>query len=401
MLLKFAFRNVMRNKKRTLLTALAVFFAAFVTSLSQAWTTGMMDMLFSNIVKFQTANIRIATDEFVKRERFFPLDELVYDNEQLIKDIKKIENVETVEERIRFGILLGRGDNTTEAIGMGINLLSNKLEIDKKLIEGGIAKSGMFIGSRLARKLKVKKDDKLLIATITSEGGLNGIKLPIKGIFEYKIGMFDSKFFYIGLADAKKLLKIYEGTTEIFVYTKSLGAMPKVKTEISKLLPEGVSAMDIKEQLGGLYMMFEIAGVMMLFFESLILFLASFIIINTMMMAIFERTKEIGTLKALGMDDRQIFVNFTLEGAIIGAIGGVAGIVIGYIVIFIIAKVGMDFTTVAQGVDFPFPYVMRPIGRFRDAIISLLLSIAVPAIAAMFPARRASKMTPSEALRAR
>ena len=172
-----------------------------------------------------------------------------------------------------------------------------------------------------------------------------------------------------------------------------------LKTDIVKLLPVNLTAETYKEQLGTLYETLDSTKVIYSIVEGVILFLASFVIINTMMMAIFERIREIGTMKALGMTDRELFINFTLEGALLGAAGGILGAAVGFCIIAVLSHTGIDMTTQLQGLDMPFEYIIRPRIGILDLVISLSISIVIPALAAMIPARHARKLMPAEALR--
>ncbi len=399
MFVKYAFRNVLRNKKRSFLTTLAIFFAAFIVMVSQGMISGMLDYFVKNFVNFQTGNVRITTEEFIKRERFMPVDSLVYGSEELIRKIYEIEGVDHVNERIRFGLLLSYHDNTVESLGMGINLLTNEFKLGEKLVEGRLEDSGMYIGVGLAKKLGVGMNEEILMATKTSEGGLNAIKLPVKGIFKTTIDMFDANVFFLSSEDAKRLLKVFGATTEIYVFTKKTDMTEKVQDEIKKILPPGVVALNYKETIGPLYSLLEQMRIIFVFAEAIILFLASFVIINTMMMAIFERMQEIGTLKAMGMTQRDLFNNFTLEGAYMGLIGGILGTVVGFIAITVIGAVGLDMGDVYKGMEFPIESVLRVETKGTDFLISLMVSIIIPPLAAMIPARFAGRLTPAEALR--
>jgi putative ABC transport system permease protein len=270
--------------------------------------------------------------------------------------------------------------------------------LKKKLISGKVTESGIYIGYRLAEKLKVKQGEELLLAAKTSEGGLNGIKLKIEGVFSFGMN-YDKKFFYINLKDARKLLKIYNGTTEIYIFAHEFGLIDKINTEVQKILPAGIIVQTFQEQLGDLYSTMEKSKSIYAFIEFLILFLASFVIINTMMMAIFERLREIGTLKALGMTDRELFLNFTCEGMIIGAIGGLLGATVGFLIIFTLSKQGIDMTSQMKSIDWPIEHIFKPKVEFIDLVVAALISIVVPALSAMIPARYARKLMPAEALR--
>ncbi len=400
MIIKFAFRNVLRNKKRSFLTVVTIFLAAILVGLAQGWINGMVGIYIDNYTKYQTGHIRITTEEFKKREKFLPVDELVYDSDDIINRALKIEGVRAVRERIRFGILLGNKETTTESVGMGIDLKNNEFDLSEKLVSGRIADSGIYIGDKLAEKLGVNQGEDLLIATKTSEGGLNGIKLRVEGIF--RLGMiYDKKFFFIGLGDAKRLLKIYNGTTEIFIFAHEISLAEKLKEEIQGLLPAaaGFKVETYREQIGDFYETIEASKSIYGFIEALVLFLASFVIINTMMMAIFERMKEIGTMKAMGMTDRELFLNFTCEGAILGAVGGILGATVGFFIILAIAQNGIDFSAQFENIDMPFEYILRPRIGIAELLIAVVISIIVPSLAAMIPARYARKLMPADALR--
>ncbi len=399
MLLKFAFRNVFKNKKRTVLTASAVFFAALIVSIAMGWINGMIDMMMANYEKYQTGDFRIATENFLKREKFVPVDEIIADSRELMSKIRLIPDVSSAEERIKFGIMLANGDNTVFAFGMGIDLKDSNLKLQEKIIEGTIEESGIYIGKNLAKKLGVKLGDNLLLATKTSEGGLNGIKLPVKGIFKYNVITFDDQFFFISLLDARRLLKIPAGTTELLIYTKNRVSADRIGKEINGLLYQGLSAKNMREQLGNLYDTFEVMRWIYYFIYAIIVFLASFVVVNTMMMAVFERNREIGTLKAMGMTEGDIFMNFLLEGGIIGGLGSITGGALGYIFNFVFNKTGFNFDFAMQGLAVPMEYIIRPLIGPDVLIATILFGVLIPAAATIYPANRAKKLQPAEALR--
>lgn len=395
----FALRNVLRNKKRSFLTALSILVAGIVVCFAQSWVTGLLDVYVRNSADYQTGHIRLTTNGFLDRERFFPVDEVMTDAEAIRTGIQSLPEIEGVEERIRFGILLGHGDATVEAVGLGIDLRRSRLGLPRKLSEGRLEESGIYVGTVLAKKLGVRVGDDLLLATKTTEGGLNGIKLKVAGIAHLGISVYDRKFFYLSLADAKRLLKIRQGTTEMLVFVKRIDRTDEAAAQVRALLPEGITAATYKAQLGNFYEVLKSTRIIYLFMEALILFLASFVIINTMMMAIFERLREIGTLKALGLTNRELFVNFTLEGAIVGAAGGIVGTLLGFVLIAVLNHTGINMQAAFQNVDMPLEYIIRPPVRLSQLAVAMGLTLLMPTLAAMIPARYAMKLTPAESLR--
>lgn len=395
----FAFRNILRNRKRTLLTATAILFAAMIAALTHGWTNGVLDMYFQNIVKYQTGNLRITSAGFLKREKFFPVDEVVPGDEELLDRIRGLPGVESAEERLKFGIALGAGDKTVYAVGMGIDLKNSILDIPDKVISGQFTNGGLWIGEGLREKLGVQVGDELLLAAKTFWGGLNGIKLPVRGIVRIGVASMDDKMFFLSLFDAKRLLKIRAAAAEILVFTKSSEEIPAVRDALKTVLPSGAVAQTMPEQLKTLYDLFSVGKGIFYYMEALILLLASFVVINTMMMSVFERTREIGTLKAMGMTDREIFINFLYEGAMIGAIGGLIGGLTGYALVLYFRWTGLDLRFAMSGMDMPVDYIMRPSISPDILVVTILLSILIPMLSTIIPARRAWKLMPSEALR--
>lgn len=397
---KLAIKNMKRNKKRSFLTVLSVFSAALIVGVAQGWISGLMDFYIDMYIKNQTGLVRVASDEFIKRERFMPVEENIQDADILVDQIKKIPGVTEVEPRVRFGILLSNGDNTIESLGVGLNLAENRYKLSEKMTEGKLGKSGIYIGHMLAKRLGIKQGQDILIASKTSEGGLNGIKLRVEGIFKMNNSYFDRKFFFISLTDAQRLLKMNNGATEILIYGNDREKVDELKSAIAKVVPAGIRAQAYTEQIGSLYAMLKGMKYMFVIFGGMIIFLASFVIVNTMMMNIFERIRELGTMKALGMTDNEVFWGITLEGAIMGAIGGVLGSVIGYSAIGIINLTGgVNLETMMKSIDMPFDYIMYPKMSFLSMMGAVILCIIVPAFAAMIPARYSNKLMPAEALR--
>ena len=398
MIISFAIRNVLRNRKRSFLTFLTILFAAMLTAVSQSWVNGILNLYVTNFTKYQTGHLRVTTEEYVKREKFMPVDEFIYDAAPLMERLSSMKGVKRVEERIRFGILLGHGETTVQAMGMGIDLKNNIFDIGRKIREGSLEESGIYIGYGLAEKLGVRLRDEILLATKTSQGGLNGIKLGIRGIFNMGM-LFDKKLFFIGLPDARRLLKLNGSATEIYVYLKDIRRCDEFTKQLSETLPAGLTARTYKEQMGEFFSMLDSMKSIYAFIEILILSLASFVIINTMMMAIFERLREIGTMKAMGMTDMELFLTFTCEGAILGTAGGIIGSTLGFLVIMYLGHRGIDMSSQFAGIDMPFEYIIKPAARGVDLFISISLSIIVTSMAAMIPARFARRLTPAEALR--
>lgn len=450
MILKIAFRNIFRNGRRTILSAMSVFFAAMITGLAQGWINGALGLFVDNFVNYQTGHIRIRSQEFEKRKRFMPVDSPVANSSALAQKIRNIDKVETVEERIYFTMLLGtesiqrshtrleidenkatveskniskdnfglsgekklkseqrknegatikKQESTIPVLAIGVNLGKSRFDLNHHLKEGSLTQNGIVAGKRLAEKTGARKGQEILLVSRTAEGGLNGIKLPIQGITETGIPMFDERVLFLPLAEAKKLLKLHGDSTELYVYLKDESDLDEVLKQIAPLLSGDLILQSYKESLGSFYGTLQMAKIAYLFIESMILFLASFVIINIMMMAIFERMHEIGTLKALGMKDRQLVSQFAIEGGIVGLLGGIPGALVGFGIISYLSHIGVNLGNMVESFDAPISYIIYPQLKLIYLVYALILSVAIPALTALIPALYTRKLKPAEALR--
>lgn len=400
MILKYALRNIRRNKKRTLISAMSVFGGAFFVGVIYAYLNGMLDMLVSNYIKYQTGNVRITTEAFLGRQKFFPVDELVDTSGELVATIENVEGVTGVEKRVRFGILLVKDNVPLPVLGVGIDIENNGFNLKEKVVEGELSDSGIFLGKRLADKLEKKLGDELLIASETALGGFNGLKLPITAIVETRVIHYDERFLYLPMAEASRLLKLNGDVPEVFVYAeRGEDATREVKVKLEGILSGDLTAQTYMEQMGGLYDYMTTAKTIYFFIEMAILFLACVVIINTMMMAIFERMREIGTMKALGFTEGQLFGMFTAEGALIGAIGGIPGAVCGWALIYYLSIHGLNLGEAMTGVDYPMEYILYPYSRPSDLVAIIFIVLVVPGLASMIPSRYIKRYLPADALR--
>ncbi|RKY98038.1 MAG: hypothetical protein DRQ10_07865 [Candidatus Hydrothermota bacterium] len=296
--------------------------------------------------------------------------------------------------------MVSRGDTTLPVFVMALNPPDAGwlLDIEDDVIDGSTDLSrGVLIGKDLANSLGVGAGDTLILLAKTSEGGLGGAKLPVEGVIEFGFAQYDRRFMLMDLSRAQKLLRMGDGVTEILVFLKN----PKDADAFARSLklPQGLEAKSINELLGPIAAMIRFADIFYALFFGFLVALAAFAIVNTMTVAVFERMREIGTLKALGMTDNEIFELFTLEGALLGLAGGLAGSALGYGLAAILAKHGINYGSMLKNISLPIPYVIYPKLDIGTVLFALLLVLVMSALAAAIPSWTARKLTPAEALR--
>ena len=281
--------------------------------------------------------------------------------------------------------------------------------LNQKMVEGRIIRSGyeeMNIGEKLARDMGLKVGDTLTIVTQTAYGSITAMNLKVVGIFNYGVPSIDRTTFYLPLDKAQELLDLNGAVTEIFILVKDMNEAPEVSKEIGTSLNQvypGQFTAKAWQDVGILSVYMGLAKNVYASIYFLILFLASFTILNTMFMSVLERTKEIGMMKSLGMKNRQVMGVILLEALLIGFIASFIGAMWGAGIAYYLAVEGIDFSAVFDAIkgtmNIPISYVYRALFSWGIVFFGFCMGILFSVLAAIPPALRAAKMEPTEALR--
>ena len=421
-ILKMAFRNVGRNKRRTMLSAVAISIAVMVVLVMRGYMGGITDSMVDSLAKTETGHIKIAHSEYYERQDMMPLEHAVdgFNGEgykPLVSLLESVDGVKIVAPRIKFGVLLNFDGKSRSALGMGIDANSEKMvaSLDRMMVEGQYFgddenSKSVILGSALAGKLGIKLNDKLTILARTAYDSLRGMTFRVTGIFSHGMSSLDSKLFYIPIGAAARLLEMGNGASELILMTDNIEYAQEVADEIrSRFTGQGSYLEDGKTPLYAVvpwqeqetfYSMFRSATRMYDFVFVGLLILASTVIINTTMMVIYERVREIGTIGALGMTGRQIVLLFVVEAMIISAIGSFLGMAAGGGIDLFLSIKGIDLQALSGGsTDMPTTDIIYPHFGASLLVGSFLFGVAVASVIAFIPSLRAARIQPVEALR--
>ncbi|MEJ5284694.1 MAG: ABC transporter permease [Brevinematia bacterium] len=420
MLIKMAFRNIKRNKRRSMLAIISVGLALMLVVVLQGLVDGLVENMIKNSTKNESGHIRIMSEEYFKNLQYMPVQHLVYNPEEVINFIKSDKNIaakiEIITERMRFPVLLQHSGNNKAAIGIGGDIENEKslLMLDKSIVEGSyltgnvIEKDGkkyreVIIGKKLAEILELKVGDNFSLMLQGADLGLHIPRFYVVGIFRTGLNMIDENLFMVNIEDAKKILKTDGGVQEILIMLKNHKEAIPLSKKIKSLLKEKdeykyLTSADWRESSGFLAMMDQALKIYNFLYFT-IAFLGAFIITNIMMMIVLERKREIGILKSMGMKKREILFLFTAEGIILGGIGSVAGVILGTLINIPLSIFGIDFTSSMGSLNFPVDNVIRWSITIGSIISSMVLGIFVSAIVSIIPSRHAAKMKAVDAIR--
>ena len=406
-----------------MLSAIAITVAVMMVVVMRGYIGGVKDSMLDSLSKIQTGHVKIVHPEYFDKEDMMPLEYMVdgFDEDgykQLVPLLESIKDVKTVSPRIKFGVLLSFKGKNRSALGIGID---PKIEEDippfDKIIEEGQyfgddenARS-IIIGVGLANKLGMKLNDKITILARTAYDSLKGMTFTVTGIFRYGISSTDSELFYVPIGAAARLLEMGNGVSELILMVDKIEDSERVADEIrSKFQQQNGAYLEDNvtpryaiipwQEQGSFLTMFETATSMYDFIFIFFLVLASTVIINTTMMVIYERMREIGTIGALGMAGKQIVLLFAIEAIIISAIGSFLGIVVGGGFDLYLSTVGINLRALSGGsMDIPTTDIIYPRFGLSLLIGSFLFGVVVASLAAFIPSLRAARIQPVEALR--
>jgi ABC-type lipoprotein release transport system permease subunit len=256
-----------------------------------------------------------------------------------------------------------------------------------------------FIGQGLARAMDVEVGDRFTLAGGTSHGQTRQRTMTVVGIYDLGLEEIEKRTVYISLAEAQRLFDLPGQSTEVVIFLEALGQEDDVIEALNATLtgveidPWKTSFPDLERTLGT-------KNAVMNVFSVVVQLAAGIGILNLLLMAVYERTREIGVLGALGMRPRQISLLFAFEGVIIGLVGVVVGVVLGLLMNAVLGRVGLDYTAFANLTSYMAlvserVYPTLGIERLPERALTVAL-IAV--LASLYPAYQASRREPAEAL---
>jgi ABC-type lipoprotein release transport system permease subunit len=223
--------------------------------------------------------------------------------------------------------------------------------------------------------------------------------MTITGIYDVGMAEIEKRTIYMSLGEAQDLYGLNEQVTEVMVSLKQIGQEPAVMRALEPLLP-GYEIVSWQTNMPELQQTIEMKSGIMDIFGVIILVIAGIGILNMLLMAVYERTREIGLLGALGMKPRHISNLFLLEGALIGLVGLAFGVVFGLIINITLGQIGLDYSQFTSITEYTALINERIYPTFGlEKIIQRTLTVVIIAtLAAFLPAREAARNEPAEAL---
>lgn len=412
-LMKIAFKNLFRSKLRTAVSIIAIAFGVMIVVFARGIVVGMIDSVFADHIQYNSGHIKIIDQDYLKKERLLSLQYPVegfrgQDLDKMIEMLGSLDKVEAVIPRLKFAAMASTEEDLVTMSGWGVSPDKELLytSIGEYLEEGRMVRPGrqeVVMGTALLDKLDARVGDRITLLFNTAFGSLKGVTFEIVGRLETGLKLLNEAVFYLPLDQAQRFLEMDGQVTELLLFLPGREAVPQVLPGVEELLSweggENYLALSYRET-SDLIPLMDLSEMIFNFIYIFLVLLSCIVVINTMIMIIRERTREIGMMVALGLEKREILSLFLIEGGFMGLIGSLAGALAGYFLNSYLGKVGFDYGQALAGMDADILLntMIYPAASLENTIFAFILGTVIVVLACLFPARRAVKLEPTEAM---
>jgi putative ABC transport system permease protein len=408
--IKLAWRNIWRNWRRTILTSLAVAFGMISIIFTYSYIKGVSESIYRTLIETELGHVKIVSREFLRLERVMPREQLVYNAQSIEDGISSLPGISTMTERIKFRLILSSEEENEPSLGVGINPEQEKnlFDLRQHLIQGSYfqeSSAGMLIGDGLAQKLGAGIGDELLAVTTDINYSTYALTFTVVGIFKTGFTFMDKNFIYIPIEKAQEMLDCDGAAHEILLLLEDPEKAREISSEILIFLEENglentLTAVPWLDSFFITYLPF--ANIAVSSILLIIMLISALVILNTMLMAVVERTHEIGIIKSMGMRNGGVVALILVEATYIGLLGVFIGGLIGSGLSLLAQNTGLNFTRMMEKMEFEFAFfspIIYPKFTLGILLGAAVFCLATTLFAAIYPARKASRMEPVEALR--
>lgn len=400
---QMALRNVGRNRRRSLLTGLTVLFGVMVVVNTRGLMWGLQSMMIEDTVEARLGALQVHRRGYVDAADAAPLGLSLPDDAAFRARILAVPNVAGAAGRLVFSGLATNGRAQTLFVGRGLDLAHEQEACPKmntSVAEGGATLAvgdgtAALLGSGLAEAFGAEAGGTVTVQATSPGGRVNSLDLTVKGLTTTAFPFENQRVVTLPLATAQSLVGLDGKVTEYAVRVHELARLDETAAALRAALGPEYEVHTWRELQPFLRDIMNVQN-SILGGISLLLFVVVLTgIVNTLSMSVFERTREIGTLLAVGMRRRAVLRLFLLEGAVLGVVGGLLGAGMGRLVVAAVASLGIRFQV--SGLN--AVSILRPTVTPTFVLSTVAVATAGALLASLWPAWRASRLDPVEALR--
>jgi putative ABC transport system permease protein len=403
-LFKMAWRNLWRHRGRTAIVAAAIAGTMMLMMWYDGLVGGFNEAIYGNAIRVMGGNIQIHAAGYAAEVNQLPLLPLAND-QALVQAALAQPQVLAAARRINTG---GMATTREGAFGVTIVGVEPAQELPVSLVAQEVSagrylapddQDMVYIGQGLATAMGVTVGDRFTLAGRDTHQQMRSRTMTVAGIYDIGMPDIEKRTIYMALGEAQSLYGLSGQVTEIAISLKQIGEEAAVMDALRPSLA-GAEIVSWQTSFPELEQALATKGGVMNVFSVIMMFIVGIGILNLLLMAVYERTREIGILGALGLKPSEISLLYVLEGVLMGLVGVAAGVVLGLLLNGLLGQVGMDFsqfssitsyTALISGRVYPTWGVDKLLGRALTVLV-------ITTLAALYPAREAAQREPAEAL---
>jgi putative ABC transport system permease protein len=402
MILALAWKNIWRNKKRSLIITVAIAFGLWGGLFSGAVMMGMVESVVETAINRDLSHIQIHKMDYSKDKEIV---NYIPGSMHVLENLKKIDNVKAVSGRTLIDGMISSPTSSfgTKIIGINPEDAIKVTDIHQSLVEGKYFgekyRNQIIVGKKLTERLDLKLRSKVVLSFQNLEGEITYIACRIVGIYKTASTLFDESNVYVQQKDLFRVLNTEPVFHEIAIRVDNSEQI----VPVANLIKSKYASLEIKtwSQLAPeVAFLSETTEIYTYVFVAIILLALLFGITNTMLMSVVDRIREFGVLLAIGMKKGRVFVMIVLETLLLSLTGGIVGTLISVICIAYFGGTGMDLSAIAASLEsFGASTMLYPFLPMTMYVLLTIMIIIAANIASLLPAWKAMHLVPSEAIR--
>jgi ABC-type lipoprotein release transport system permease subunit len=397
---KLAYRNLGRHRRRSLLSALALAMGTALLMFIAAFFQGEMRSSMETTLKLNTGHLQVRDEDYDPDKLSVAWEYLIENPDQTAAQIESLDPVLAATPRLLASGIVSVRD---ESAGVQIMGIVPESEANAPYRDGIVSgefitaddREGIIIGLPLAESLDLRAGDSINLLVNTSDGDVDEQQFTVRGIFTTGTSAWDKGVVFLPLAKAQAFARAENHASIIFVLLNDREQADEVAAAIQG---EGVVVKTWTQMNELLVLVEDFSNAYLAVINLIVLGVTATVIVNTLLMSVFERTREIGILSAIGMKGRQVIALFLAEASLL-AFGGIgAGALAGWALSAYFGKVGVYFGDLGIGEQMLLEDRIYTYLTLDSAVSLIVTAFLVTVLASLYPARMASRMEPVEAL---
>ncbi len=400
-LLKMAFRDLGRNKRRSVLSALAVSMGAALLLLFASVLRGEIQSAIKPTIELQTGHLQVRAVSYDENKLSLKWEDLVANPDQVVARIQSLPQVAVATPRLFASGIVTVGEDSRGVQVIGMDPASSANQVFRQgLIAGDYLtpddREGILIGKPLADKLNLQPGENVSLLVNTSNGDVNEQLFTIRGIYSTNTFTYDENTVFMPLAKAQTITDTENHASTIFILLKDQSQSEAVAAALQS---PGYQVLTWQKMTELIAQTEDYANSFMYIFYLIILGITATVVTNTLVMSVFERTREIGILMAIGTKGRRIMAQFLMEAALLATGGVIGGLVIGGLLVTYFAIYGLPINVSSFGISgFLLKNVIYTELTLQDTITLTIMTYVVTLIASLYPSMMAARLEPVQAL---